>query len=144
MSLKISVVTPEKVFLIDEAQQIILPSISGRVGVLTGHAPFVTILKPGLVRYEDTTGLWVPAVIYGGFAEVINDKITILVNGAEEVKSFNDLDDVQLEMVDLVEKFQKLKMEGLKGSELDLALSKMQIAQARVFAIEYVRKNYPL
>lgn len=141
MSLNISIITPEKIFFNGEVQQVILPSISGGVGVLKGHAPFVTILKPGLIRYQDTAGLWVPAVIHGGFAEIVSNQVTILVNGAEEVKAFSDLDNAQLEMVDLVEKFQKLKMDGLKGRELELALSKMQIAQARVFAIEYVRKN---
>ena len=84
MSLNVRIITPEKVFLTSETEQVVLPSITGGVGILKGHAPLVTILEAGVLRYKNN-GTWTPAVLYGGFAEVEDDQVTVLVNGAEEV-----------------------------------------------------------
>ena len=76
MSLNVRIITPEKVFLTSETEQVVLPSITGGVGILKGHAPLVTILEAGVLRYKNN-GTWTPAVLYGGFAEVEDDQVTV-------------------------------------------------------------------
>ena len=44
MSLNVRIITPEKVFLTSETEQVVLPSITGGVGILKGHAPLVLSL----------------------------------------------------------------------------------------------------
>ena len=65
MSLNVRIITPEKVFLTSETEQVVLPSITGGVAILKGHAPLVTILEAGVLRYKNN-GSWTPAVLYGG------------------------------------------------------------------------------
>jgi len=61
---------------------VILPSTTGQLGILGGHAPLLTALDVGVMRVRAEKE-WVPIALMGGFAEVDSDEVTILVNGAE-------------------------------------------------------------
>ncbi len=82
-NIKLSVVTPEKSIVSDEAQIVMAPGSLGEFGVLSGHTPFLTSLKIGSVRYTDGNGKERLVFINGGFAEVLPDKVTILAESAE-------------------------------------------------------------
>lgn len=75
---------PDRIFWKDNAKEIILPTLSGQMGVLTNHIPLLTGLDTGLVmiRTDSSTG-WINVVVMGGFALVNDNKVTILVNEAE-------------------------------------------------------------
>nr|WDA98920.1 ATP synthase CF1 epsilon subunit [Sciadococcus taiwanensis] len=88
MSLQIKVIAPDKTVWDAEAEEIILPSSTGQLGILTSHAPLLTALDIGVMRVRLQKN-WIPIVLLGGFAEVENDTITILVNGAEEAQEIN-------------------------------------------------------
>ena len=77
-------ISPDKIVWNTPAEEVILPSTTGQLGILSAHAPLITALEIGVLRVklEDS---WKPMVLLGGFAEVENDEITILVNGVEEV-----------------------------------------------------------
>lgn len=82
MVLTVRVVAPDKTIWDSPAEEIILPSTTGQLGILTGHAPLLTALEIGVMRVR-TNKDWQAIVLMGGFAEVENDEVTILVNGAE-------------------------------------------------------------
>nr|YP_009396411.1 ATP synthase CF1 subunit epsilon [Polysiphonia scopulorum]ARW65597.1 ATP synthase CF1 subunit epsilon [Polysiphonia scopulorum] len=84
MTLKIRVIAPDKIVWDAEAEEIILPSSTGQLGILTGHIPLLTALDIGVMRVRINKE-WKPIILLGGFAEVQNNDVTILVNGAEEV-----------------------------------------------------------
>ena len=88
MALHISIIAPDRTVWDSNAEEVILPSSTGQLGILRGHAPFVTALDIGVMRVR-TDKDWTPIVLMGGFAEVENDELTILVNGAEEGASIN-------------------------------------------------------
>nr|YP_010619282.1 ATP synthase CF1 subunit epsilon [Amplisiphonia pacifica]WAX03295.1 ATP synthase CF1 subunit epsilon [Amplisiphonia pacifica] len=88
MTLKIRVIAPDKIVWDAEAEEIILPSSTGQLGILTGHIPLLTALDIGVMRVRINKD-WKPIILLGGFAEVKNNNITILVNGAEEVTEIN-------------------------------------------------------
>lgn len=138
MGLNVRVITPEKVFLTSETEQVILPSVTGGVGILTGHAPLVTVLEPGVMRYENN-GSWTPAVLYGGFAEVENNQVTVLVNGAEEVPTSPDLQETEKAFIDATEKLEKLKEVESEERKLKPAVLEVQIAKARLDALELIK-----
>jgi len=102
MSLNVRVITPDKVVWDASSEEIILPSSTGQLGILTGHAPLLTAIDIGVMRLK-TVGSWSTIVLMEGFAEVENDKVTILCNGAEEGSQI-DLRDAQanLEKVTLL------------------------------------------
>ena len=88
MALHISLIAPDRTVWDSNAEEVILPSSTGQLGILRGHAPLLTALDIGVMRVR-TDKDWTPIVLMGGFAEVENDELTILVNGAEEGASIN-------------------------------------------------------
>ncbi|MEM1312878.1 MAG: ATP synthase F1 subunit epsilon [Patescibacteria group bacterium] len=98
MTLNIRVIAPDRIVWNAEAEEIILPSSTGQLGILTGHIPLLTALDIGVMRVRINKE-WKPIILLGGFAEVKNNDVTILVNGAEEIsqidteKAKGDLDE---------------------------------------------------
>jgi F-type H+-transporting ATPase subunit epsilon len=82
MALTVRVIAPDKTVWDSEAEEVILPSTTGQLGILAGHAPLMTALDIGVMRVR-ANKTWVPIALMGGFAEVDADEVTILVNGAE-------------------------------------------------------------
>jgi F-type H+-transporting ATPase subunit epsilon len=138
MSLNVRIITPEKVFLSSETEQVVLPSITGGLGVLSGHAPMVTILEAGVLRYKNN-GSWTPAVLYGGFAEVENNQVTILVNGAEKVSSTSNITEVEKALVDATTNLEQIKKTISEDRKLKPEILKVQIAKARFEAVKMLK-----
>ena len=88
MSLNVLVITPDRIVWDANAEELILPSSTGQLGILTDHAPLLTALDIGVMRLK-TGGNWISFVLMEGFAEVEDNKITILCNGAEEGASID-------------------------------------------------------
>nr|YP_010902684.1 ATP synthase CF1 subunit epsilon [Hypnea nidulans]WCH54539.1 ATP synthase CF1 subunit epsilon [Hypnea nidulans] len=88
MTLNIRVIAPDKTVWDAKAEEIILPSSTGQLGILKDHVPLLTALDIGVMRVRINKE-WQPIILLGGFAEVDNNNITILVNGAEETSSLN-------------------------------------------------------
>jgi F-type H+-transporting ATPase subunit epsilon len=134
MSLQVKVITPEKVIWSETSDQVVLPAVTGDLGILKDHAPLVTVLDAGVVRKRNAEK-WVPLILFGGFAEVENNQVTILGNGAEEISSELTKQEAQ-EMLDTVsETLEKLKESADTTEELSKAILEVQIAKARVAAL---------
>jgi F-type H+-transporting ATPase subunit epsilon len=82
MTLTVRVIAPDKTVWDAPAEEVILPSTTGQLGILTGHAPLLSALEPGVLRVRESKG-WQSISLTGGFAEVDANEVTILVNGAE-------------------------------------------------------------
>ena len=82
MALNVKVITPDKTVWDDKVEEIVLPSTTGQLGILSGHAPLLTALEVGVLRVRPDKE-WKAIALMGGFAEVEDDEIKILVNGAE-------------------------------------------------------------
>jgi len=85
MSLNVRVITPDKIVWNAEADELILPSSTGQIGILVDHAPLLTSLDIGLMRLKSNSD-WTSLVVMDGFGEIDNNNVTILCNGAEEGK----------------------------------------------------------
>jgi F-type H+-transporting ATPase subunit epsilon len=92
MTINIRVITPDRIVCSTTAEEIILPSTTGQLGILDGHAPLITALDIGVLRIK-MDQKWTPMILFGGFAEIDQDQITILVNDVEEAASLK-LDEV--------------------------------------------------
>ena len=82
MSLTLRVLAPDQSVFDGTAEEVILPSTTGLLGVLPGHISMVTALDIGVLRVLNN-GTWDSIALMGGFAEVEADDVTVLVNGAE-------------------------------------------------------------
>lgn len=103
MSLHVSIIAPDRNVWDANAEEVILPSSTGQLGILKGHAPLLTALDIGVMRVRVDKD-WIPIVLMGGFAEVENDELTILVNGAEEGAKINK-EEAQKTLEEMTEKF---------------------------------------
>ena len=83
MTLTVRVIAPDKTVWDAPAEEVILPSTTGQLGILTGHAPLLSALEPGVLRVRESSNSWQSIALTGGFAEVDANEVTILVNGAE-------------------------------------------------------------
>jgi ATP synthase F1 epsilon subunit len=88
MSLQVSILTPEKPFWNGEAEEIILPTETGEMGILKNHAPIVTGLDVGAMLIK-TKEEWSSVAIMGGFALVKKNKVTVLANEAQAAESID-------------------------------------------------------
>ena len=86
MNLNVRVLTPNRVICSTIAQEVILPGLTGLVGVLEGHATLITALDIGILRIKsDQT--WTPIILCGGVAEIDRNRVTVLVNDVEDLIS---------------------------------------------------------
>ena len=87
-SFQISLVCPNALVFYGEAEQVDLPGAEGEMGVLAGHAPIVSALRPGIVKVI-ADGRNETFVVMGGFAEFSGEELTILADAADRVEDFD-------------------------------------------------------
>ncbi len=88
MTFNLRILSPDKSVFDGTADEVILPSISGQMGILTGHVSMLTALDDGVLRVREGT-TWQSIALMGGFAEVDANEVTVLVNGAELAKDID-------------------------------------------------------
>ena len=81
----LEILTPERKIFSGDVYGVQLPGISGLFEVLDKHAPLVSALKAGKMKILRTKNDNVHYTIQSGFVEVLNNKTTVLVEGATEV-----------------------------------------------------------
>jgi F-type H+-transporting ATPase subunit epsilon len=85
---QLEIVTPEKKVVDTAAAEAQIPGKNGYLGILPGHAPLITELAVGEIKYRADSTEHVLAVAWG-FAEVLPDKVTILAESAERPSEIN-------------------------------------------------------
>jgi len=81
--LHLEIVTPEKVIISQDVDTVVAPGSEGEFGILPGHIPFLSGIVPGVVRFE-YQGTTASMSVTTGFAEILADKVSILVDSAEK------------------------------------------------------------
>ncbi len=85
--MNLEILTPEKKLFSGEVYGVQMPGISGSFEVLEKHAPLVSALKAGRIKVlKDKQNHFSFFEIQGGFVEVLNNKVTVLVEGAKTVE----------------------------------------------------------
>jgi F-type H+-transporting ATPase subunit epsilon len=125
-------VSPEKMLFSRDVTMVTVPGSKGEYGVLAGHAPMITEIKPGVIRIyvdEDTT---VTSSIFvgGGFAEVTQTRFTVLAGEALPVSELNKAE-IQNQANDLSKKFDAAATEDERNdirARQDVVRIKLQAA----------------
>lgn len=132
MVIDVQVLTPDRVICTTIGDAVVLPGLTGQIGVLNGHAALIASLDTGLLRIK-LDQKWTPIIVCGGLVEVCNDTVTVLVNDVEELFS-----------VDLNEATNELKrataaIESMENSKDRIEASiELKKALARVDAVDYL------
>jgi len=112
-------VSPEKLVFSGDVEQVDVPGAEGDFGVLAGHAPFVTTLRPGILTVHGAGGAQ-KIVVLGGFAEVSADGLTVLADVAEAVEDI-DRETIAARIREMESRIEKLE----SGSALDKAITRL-------------------
>jgi F-type H+-transporting ATPase subunit epsilon len=87
-SFRLRIVTPERLLLDEEVEEVIAPGVGGEFGVLPDHITFLTALAPGRLIYK-IAGQRTVVAIFGGYAEVVDNVMTVLADGAEPARQID-------------------------------------------------------
>ena len=85
--IKLNIVSPDQ-SISQEVDEVSMPGVEGDFGVLPGHTPFFTVLRPGTMWYRKGADKRY-AYLGGGFAEVVPDRVSILAPVAENAEEID-------------------------------------------------------
>ena len=81
-TIRLELVTPERLVLSEEVDEVVLPGYEGEFGVLPGHTQFLAILNIGIMWYRKGSAI-MKIALGGGFAEVTHDRVVVMADTAE-------------------------------------------------------------
>src|SRR4051812_23409557 len=114
-SFHFDLVSPEKLLFAGEVEQVDVPGSEGYFGVLAGHAPLVSTLRPGILTIF-TPGDKLDVIVNGGFAEVSPSGLTVLADMAvprddfDVAKLASEIKDTEEDVVDATDDAQRDKL----------------------------------
>ncbi|AAU48033.1 F0F1 ATP synthase subunit epsilon [Burkholderia pseudomallei] len=134
-TIKVDVVSAEEQIFSGQAKFVALPGEAGELGILPGHTPLITRIRPGAVRIESESGDEEFVFVAGGILEVQPGAVTVLADTAIRGK---DLDAAK------AEEARKRAEETLQNAKSDIDLAKAQselaTAMAQLEAIQRLAK----
>ncbi|MGD8921657.1 MAG: F0F1 ATP synthase subunit epsilon [Candidatus Zixiibacteriota bacterium] len=122
---RLSIVTPEQVFLEEDIKSLVVPGTEGYLGVLSNHAPLITALKPGRIEYRDATDTVQILAVSGGFLEVSNNIATLLADTVERA------DDIDIDRARQAYEREKKRLVSAGSEETDIDLPSVKAALER-------------
>ncbi len=135
--LLLEVVTPDRLLLSQEVDEVIAPGTNGEFGVLPGHCHFLSTLRIGELRYRVGELTSFMSVLWG-FAEVTPKKVTILAEIAEKAE---DIDPARAKEA-VAKAEERLQLGGLP-SEVEEAKVSLEKARLRQKMAERARQKKP-
>jgi F-type H+-transporting ATPase subunit epsilon len=112
-------VSPQQIAFSGEVDQVDVPGSEGDFGVLAGHAPLISLIRPGVMTVY-AAGEQTKVVVLGGFAEVGPAGLTVLADMATSVE---DVDRLALQAE--IEKMEERVKEMEQGSALDKLITRL-------------------
>jgi F-type H+-transporting ATPase subunit epsilon len=127
---RLRIVTPERQLVDEDVEEVVAPGAAGEFGVLPEHIAFLTVLVPGRLIYRSGGRRHVIA-IFGGYAEVADNVMTVLADGAE-LPAEIDADAARRDAQEA-----ERKLAGLDPAAPDFALLRRAVAcsTARIAAV---------
>jgi len=133
MALKVDIVTAERLVYSEEGvERLIVPGVEGELGVLTLHAPLLTMIQPGVLRIVKG-GDEVEMAITGGFIEVRQNRVTILADAAERAEEIDAVRAEEARRRAQRRLEERISEEDLARAEASLAraLARLKVAERR-------------
>lgn len=128
---QLTIVAPDRTVVDEVTDSVSAPGVMGYFGVLAGHEPFVTQLKPGIIAYNDAGGRQQFVAVAGGFLEAAGDHVIILADAAEAQRDI----DIQRAREALERARQRLSAAS-EGVDLQRAQAAVERAMARIKVAE--------
>jgi F-type H+-transporting ATPase subunit epsilon len=130
---QLELVSPEKLLLSRAVEMAVLPAAEGEMGVLPGHAPMIVTLRGGVITVTEGGQVTERLFVAGGFAEVTEQRCTVLADEATPVGSLS-----RAAAAERVKQAEAAYAEAAAGAEdkRDLAMARLLAARAMEAAAE--------
>ncbi|HAE03150.1 MAG TPA: F0F1 ATP synthase subunit epsilon [Rhodospirillaceae bacterium] len=128
-------VSPEKLLFSGEVDMVVLPAAEGDMGILPGHAPVITTIRPGTICIFNGNSVEKRLFVAGGFLEVTPDRCTVLADTATPVEDI-DVSAAQQMVKDCTDDVGSAKDEDAQAKArlaLATAEAKLQAAQSPAY-----------
>ena len=129
--IRLEIVTPDRLLLSEEVEEVTIPGSEGYLGILPGHLPLLTTLGVGVLSYHQG-GKKHSFAVSGGFAEVLGDRVIVL---AETVERPEEIDvqraqEAKQKAEQLLHSKEQIDVEATMASLLK-ATTRIQVAEMR-------------
>ncbi len=129
-TLQLEIVTPERLVEKDTVSEVQVPGKDGYLGILPGHAPLITELGVGEIRYHGD-GMEYRLAVAWGFAEILPNKVTILAETAERAS------EIDLPRAQKAKQAAEQRLHNAQDEETtDKALNQLARAETRIAVAE--------
>jgi F-type H+-transporting ATPase subunit epsilon len=129
-------VSPERIELSEAVEMVVIPGTEGDFGVLPGHAPLISSIRPGTIRIYQGTQVTQWIFVESGFAEVTPERCTVLADTAIKVE---DLDrEAILNELALAQTAFDAGAKSGDAAEFKRLAHALEIAKAKLYAIDTI------
>lgn len=80
----VKVVASNRIFYEGKCRSLVLPELDGEKGILAHHENMIIAIENGIMKIQQEDGAWIEAVVSSGFAQIINNRVLVLVLSAEK------------------------------------------------------------
>lgn len=136
---KFELVSPEKMLISADVDMVVVPGTEGYFGVLPGHAPLISTVRPGTIDIYQGSAVTERLFVAGGFAEVTAERCTVLADEAMPVSELSR-EHAEAELVDVDRELPALQAAAQRGEPEDVvklkaAERRQAVAQAQLDAL---------
>ncbi len=127
--IQLEVVTPSRLVVSEEVNEVVAPGELGEFGVLPGHVPFISLLVPGELKFI-RGGAEMKMIIWGGVAEVRDNRVSIITDNVEDSATI-DTEAARREMEAIMDQLKDFSGSDKEFKELN---RRLKLAQVRAGA----------
>lgn len=127
--IQLEVVTPSRLVVSEEVNEVVAPGELGEFGVLPGHVPFISLLVPGELKFI-RGGAEMKMIIWGGVAEIRDNRVSIITDNVEDPATI-DTEAARREMEAIMDQLKDFSGSDKEFKELN---RRLKLAQVRAGA----------
>ena len=111
-------VTPERLLLSEMVEMVVVPGTEGNFGVLPGHAPLISTIRPGMIQIYEGQTVRRQIFIVSGIAEVTPERCTVLANEAVSLDTL-DRGSIETDLRDVEGNLPSLREQVARAADTD-------------------------
>lgn len=127
--IKLEIVTPDRLLLSEEVDEVTIPGSEGYLGILPGHLPLLTLLGIGVLSYRKGNQKW-SFSCSGGFAEVLPDRVIITASMVERPE------EIDLARAKAAKERAERQLAGKENVDVDPLMAALMRAAVRIQVAE--------
>ncbi|MBA3813574.1 MAG: ATP synthase F1 subunit epsilon [Alphaproteobacteria bacterium] len=135
MTLRFSLVSPEKILFDQDVTMVVVPGSEGDIGVLPEQAPLLTLLRPGVVSVYEGEKVFFKFFVEGGFCEITPERCTALVTTGTSFEALNKAS-LEMEIKNLLEE----REDSRTSDEHKKADQTLEVARAKLMELAAYQK----